>query len=99
MAFRACGIDLRNGKQELVQSRLGKKIRQGHFSSFQDYYRHVVADRTGEELIALLDALTTNFTSFLREASHFEFLRKSIVPGLTGPIRIWSAGCSTGEEP
>jgi chemotaxis protein methyltransferase CheR len=47
----------------------------------------------------LLDALTTNFTSFLREPAHFEFLRKSILPNLEGPIRIWSAGCSTGEEP
>ena len=50
-------------------------------------------------MIALLDALTTNFTSFLREATHFDFLRKTIAPALTGPIRIWSAACSTGEEP
>jgi chemotaxis protein methyltransferase CheR len=99
LAFRTCGIDLKNGKQELVQARLGKKIRQGKFSSFKQYYEHVVADTTGEELIDLLDALTTNFTSFLREAAHFDFLRKTIVPGINGPIRIWSAACSTGEEP
>lgn len=99
LAYRTCGIDLKNGKQELVQSRLGKKIRQGKFESFKQYYDHVVADRTGEELIALLDALTTNFTSFLREAAHFDFLRKTIVPCLNGQIRIWSAACSTGEEP
>ena len=89
LAYRTCGIDLKNGKQELVQARLGKKIRQGKFGSFKEYYEHVVADRTGEELIALLDALTTNFTSFLREAVHFDFLRKTIVPGLPGQIRIW----------
>jgi len=99
LAYRTCGIDLKSGKEELVQARLGKKIRQGKFGSFKEYYEHVVADRTGEELIALLDALTTNFTSFLREAGHFDFLRKTIAPGLKGPIRIWSAACSTGEEP
>jgi chemotaxis protein methyltransferase CheR len=99
LAYRTCGIDLRQGKESLVQARLGKKIREGHYASFQQYYKHVVADRTGAELIDLLDALTTNFTSFLREPAHFEFLRESILPSLTGPIRIWSAGCSSGEEP
>jgi chemotaxis protein methyltransferase CheR len=99
LAWRTCGIDLKKGKRELIQARLGGKIRQGKFDSFKQYYEHVVADTTGEELIALLDALTTNFTSFLREAAHFDFLRKTIVPGLNGRIRIWSAACSTGEEP
>jgi chemotaxis protein methyltransferase CheR len=99
LAYRTCGIDLRQGKESLVQARLGKKIREGNYASFQQYYQHVVADRTGAELIDLLDALTTNFTSFLREPAHFEFLRKSILTGLNGPIRIWSAGCSSGEEP
>src|SRR5436309_14149916 len=74
LAYRTCGIDLTNGKQELVQARMGKKIRQGKFESFRQYYEHVAADTTGEELIALLDALTTNFTSFFREAAHFDFL-------------------------
>jgi chemotaxis protein methyltransferase CheR len=99
LAHRTCGIDLRNGKQQLVQARLGKKIRQGNFGSFNEYYNHVLADGSGQELIALLDALTTNFTSFLREPAHFEFLRKTIVPAIQGPIRIWCAASSTGEEP
>jgi chemotaxis protein methyltransferase CheR len=99
LAFQTSGIDLRNGKQELVQARVGKKIRQGQFGSFKEYYRHVENDQTGKELSALLDALTTNFTSFLREATHFDLLRKAILPGIGGPIRIWSAACSTGEEP
>ena len=51
---------------------------------FKDYYDHVIADTTGEELIALLDALTTNFTSFLREPAHFDLLRKTIVPRASG---------------
>ena len=54
LAFRTCGIDLKNGKQELVQARLGNKMRQGKFSSFKAYYQHVVADTSGEELIAML---------------------------------------------
>lgn len=99
LAYRTCGIDLRKGKKELVQARLGRKIRQGQFGSFKQYYDHVVTDTTGEELIALLDALTTNFTSFLREPAHFDFLRRTIAPGLKDQIRIWSAACSTGEEP
>ena len=99
LAYRTCGIDLRKGKKELIQARLGKKIREGNHASFRQYYDHVTADRTGEELLALLDALTTNFTSFLREPVHFDFLRRHIVPSITGPIRIWSAACSTGEEP
>lgn len=99
LAFQNTGIDLRSGKQELVQARIGKKIRQGQFSSFKEYYQHVENDDTGNELMALLDALTTNFTSFLREVAHFDLLRKTILPDIGGPIRIWSAACSTGEEP
>ena len=99
LAFETAGIDLRNGKRELVQARVGKKIREGRFGSFQEYYQHVESDRTGQGLIALLDALTTNFTSFLREPVHFELLRKKILPGITGQIRVWSSACSSGEEP
>jgi chemotaxis protein methyltransferase CheR len=99
LAHSSCGIDLSKGKKELIQARLGRKIRQGNFASFRQYYDHVTADRTGEELLALVDALTTNFTSFLREPVHFDFLRRHIVRSLHGPIRIWSAACSTGEEP
>ncbi len=99
LAWRTCGIDLKNGKRELVQARLSKKVRQGGFSSFKDYYDHVAADTTGAALIGLVDALTTNFTSFLREPAHFDLLRKTIIPGIRGQIRIWSAACSTGEEP
>jgi len=54
LVYGVCGIDLKNGKQQLVQARLGKLIRQGKFGSFAAYYRHVVADRTGEELIGML---------------------------------------------
>jgi chemotaxis protein methyltransferase CheR len=101
LAYEKFGLDLRNGKETLVSARLGKKIRELNFRSFQEYYHHVLEDRTGEALIALIDALTTNHTSFFREPAHFEFLRQTILPGLRerDRIAIWSAACSTGEEP
>ena len=57
-------------------------------------------DRTGKSLLAMIDALATNHTSFLREPDHFEFLREQVVPamGARDPIEVWSAACSTGEE-
>jgi chemotaxis protein methyltransferase CheR len=66
-----------------------------------DYLRFLRTDANGEELARLIDELTTNFTSFRREPAHFELLRTRVLPGLkpTSPIRIWSAGCSSGEEP
>jgi chemotaxis protein methyltransferase CheR len=101
LAYDKAGLDLRDGKQTLVSARLGKKLRELRLGSFQEYYRHVTDDRSGEALTALIDALTTNHTSFFRESAHFDFLRKSILPGLRQRERIalWSAACSTGEEP
>jgi len=101
LARQKFGLNLRPGKEDLVSARLGRKLREGRFASFQAYYDHVVGDRTGGELIALIDALTTNHTSFLREAAHFEFLMKEILPKLRDrrQIRIWCAAAATGEEP
>lgn len=101
LAYDKFGLDLRDGKQTLVSARLGKKIRELNFGSFQEYYQHVLGDRTGEALITLIDALTTNHTSFFRESAHFDFLRQTILPNLRQRerISIWSAACSTGEEP
>src|SRR5262249_25169197 len=101
LAYDKFGLDLRDGKQTLVAARLGKKMRELHIGSFEDYYKHVQTDGTGEALISLIDALTTNHTSFFREPAHFDFLRQTILPGLRARdrIAIWSAACSTGEEP
>jgi len=101
LAYDKFGLDLRTGKETLVSARLGKKIRQLNFRSFQEYYRYVTEDRTGEALTAPIDALTTNHTSFFRESAHFKFLRQTILPGLRerNRIAVWSAACSTGEEP
>jgi len=101
LAYDKFGLDLHEGKETLVSTRLSKKIRELNFRSFQEYYRHVQEDSTGEALASLIDALTTNHTSFFRESAHFDFLRQTILPGLRDRDRlsIWSAACSSGEEP
>jgi chemotaxis protein methyltransferase CheR len=100
LAHSTFGLDLKPGKQELVSSRLGKLVRARGFRTFHDYYEAIVADRTGESLAQMVDALTTNHTAFLREPDHFEFLRRDVLPQLAARdgIDIWSAACSTGEE-
>ncbi|WP_371375822.1 protein-glutamate O-methyltransferase CheR [Sporomusa aerivorans] len=102
--YRYCGIKLGQGKKTLILGRLGNKLKKNGFTSFSDYYDYVVADRTGGETAALIDAITTNHTYFMREAEHFEYFVKVVLPFLTKTlrekdIRIWSAGCSTGNEP
>jgi len=100
LAHRLFGLDLKHGKEELVSARLGKMMRRYGFNSFGSYYDHVVRDSSGEALIEMIDALTTNHTSFLREPAHFEFLEEVVRSDFPGvPLRIWSAACSTGEEP
>lgn len=101
LAYKTFGLDLKEGKEQLVSSRLSKLIASLNFRSFHDYYDHVVADKTGEALLAMVDALTTNHTSFLREPAHIEFLCEHILPELAqrDRVRIWCAASSTGEEP
>lgn len=101
LAYDTFGLDLRAGKENLVAARLGKYMRASGCRTFDEYYRQVTEDSTGESLIKLIDALTTNHTSFFREPGHFDFLRKTIKSEWAGraSIEIWSAACSTGEEP
>ncbi len=101
LAYEKFGLQLKPEKYELVTARLGKKVRAAGCRSFQEYYQRVVDDRTGEALIELIDALATNFTNFLREPAHFEFLLKEVLPECAARDRlaIWSTACSTGEEP
>ncbi|HMC63016.1 MAG TPA: protein-glutamate O-methyltransferase CheR [Candidatus Solibacter sp.] len=100
LAYRTFGLDLKPGKEELVSARLGRLVRGGGFRSFQDYYRHVLGEPSGQALVAMVDALATNHTSFLREPDHFDFLCKELAPGLSKreSVDIWCAACSTGEE-
>jgi chemotaxis protein methyltransferase CheR len=102
LLHNTCGIKLAQGKESLVKSRLMRRIRVLGCSGFDEYLDHLENDPANGERIALIDALTTNKTSFFREHAHFAFMRERILPPLfseKSSLRIWSAGCSTGEEP
>jgi chemotaxis protein methyltransferase CheR len=102
IVYKFSGIRLTSGKEELVRSRLAKRLRDLGINSFRAYLRYIREDQTEQELRLMIDSLTTNKTSFFRENQHFEYMRDQILPKLkergTG-TRIWSAGCSSGEEP
>ena len=103
LVHQRSGIALRPEKQQLVCSRLSRRLRELDLRTFDQYYELVMQDAQGVELEQLLNAITTNKTSFFREAHHFEELRSRVVAKVvasgTRRLRVWSAGCSTGEEP
>jgi chemotaxis protein methyltransferase CheR len=102
LLYELSGINLHPGKENLVRNQLSKRMRALGLRTFREYFRYVEEDQTGRELSELVDALSTNKTSFFREPVHFEFLRDSALPELRQknlPLRFWSAGCSSGEEP
>ena len=103
IVYETSGITLHAGKRALVSARLQKRLRQTGVTSFRDYLQLLQRDVSGEELTAMVDAITTNHTSFYREPQHFEFLAQTVLPplrerSLIKPILGWSAACSTGEE-
>jgi chemotaxis protein methyltransferase CheR len=95
------GLDLKPGKEALICARLGKRLQTLGLATIGEYLEHVKRDKTGAELSVFIDSLATNYTSFLREPEHFRLLREAILPQIEGrhAVRIWSAGCSSGEEP
>lgn len=102
IAYDAAGIRLGAGKQALVDARVSRRLRSLGIDSAQEYLTFMQADNSGKELASFLDAITTNFTSFLREPSHFEFLSKWLkeeLPAHQGTFRLWCAAAATGEEP
>jgi chemotaxis protein methyltransferase CheR len=107
LVYGRFGIHLSSQKKTLIVERLQKTIRVGNFTSFRDYYDHVIADRSGKELLNLVDKISTNHTMFFREQDHFTYMQSTLLPRLLETerrsgrkfIRIWSAGCSSGEEP
>lgn len=103
LIYGACGIHLVPAKKTMVELRLRKRLQALQIMSFREY-REYVTGRGGErELTAMIDLITTNKTDFFREPGHFEFLTRVALPSLSAgqgrPLRVWSAGCSTGEEP
>jgi len=97
------GIVLSESKRDMVYSRLTRRIRALNLDSYKIYCDRL-RDGDESELIAFTNAITTNLTSFFREPHHFEFLKNKLLPDIkknkvSRKLRIWSAGCSSGEEP
>jgi len=98
------GINLSDQKRELVYGRLARRLRALQLKSFAEY-RELLSQDGGREIAELCNAITTNLTAFFREPHHFDYLRDQVLlplagdPGADRRLRIWSAGCSTGEEP
>lgn len=98
------GINLKEEKMALVTGRLHSILTQHSFKSFSEYFDYVISDKTGEAAVTLINKLTTNHTYFMRESEHFNYLKNKVLPYLSSTVknrdlRIWSAGCSSGEEP
>jgi len=104
LVYNACGIVLGDHKREMVYSRLARRIRALKLNDFKAYLTYLDTHKD-QEFDAFINAITTNLTSFFREVHHFEFIKSELIPNLikankdTKRVRIWSAGCSTGEEP
>lgn len=97
------GINLGDEKKSLVFSRLRSVLAELKFDNFSDYYKYLINDKTGRAAITFIDKLTTNHTYFMREVEHFYYFRDTVLPYLEENVkdkdlRIWCAGCSSGEE-
>lgn len=100
-------INLGADKKELVSARLGKRLRATGLATITDYCRHLQGPMAGDELPNLIDVISTNHTYFFRENAHFDFLGQTILPELMAKrttarwpkLNLWSAACSSGEEP
>lgn len=101
LIYRIAGISMSPAKKPLISGRLVKRLRQHGLSRYEDYFRLITSPQGKEELQEAVDALTTNETHFFREPKHFDFLRRQVVPARQPGrgLRIWSAACSSGEEP
>ena len=102
LAYDRAGIAIKPGKEALVTSRISKRMRVLDISSPEAYLKLLQRDKSGEEVMEFLDAITTNFTSFNREADHFEVLHNVMSNWLNAGqerFRLWCAASSSGEEP
>lgn len=103
LIYERSRIRLHDGKQSLIRARLGKRMRHHGFETLTEYCTFLQTQADEEEMTHVVDALTTNYTAFLREKDHFEFLIQHALPGLLPSgqkqFKLWSAACATGEEP
>ena len=107
LVYQKSGIALTELKHELLRARMGKRMRALKLNSVKEYYAVIQNDESGLELERLVDVVTTNKTDFFRESKHYEHLIDEVVPAYRAsasarqgqPLRIWSAACSSGEEP
>jgi chemotaxis protein methyltransferase CheR len=108
MIYAKCGIHLKPHKKNMLEARLRKRLRRLGIETFAEYADFVFSDEGhAVELVPLIDEVTTNKTDFFREKTHFDFLLGGGIEDLTQrygagtdrPLRVWSAGCSSGEEP
>ena len=100
--YDASGITLGESKESLVSARISKRLRALNLQTPAQYLEYVQADSDGGELVELLDAISTNVTSFYREADHFIFMDRVVRKWLAAGqrrIRMWCAAASSGEEP
>ena len=91
-------------KRTLIESRLNNYLMAGGFGDYTSFLEYALNDQTGEQLNQILNRLTTNYSYFMREWDHFQYFKDKVLGELTPGIkdrdfRIWSAGCSTGQEP
>jgi chemotaxis protein methyltransferase CheR len=99
LIYNRAGISLADSKQEMVYSRIARRLRATGIVSFSTYLDELEAGRLGDEWESFTNALTTNLTSFFREAHHFPLLTEHLKRLAGGPITIWCSASSTGEEP
>ncbi|CAM2829022.1 CheR family methyltransferase [Rariglobus hedericola] len=96
-------INLGADKKELVSARLGKRLRATNLTTITDYCRYLQGPKASDEISHLIDVISTNHTYFFRENAHFDFLTQTVLPEFMKArlprINIWSAACSSGEEP
>jgi len=103
LAFLQSGIVISESKRDMLYGRVMKRIRHLRLNGFSDYCQ-LLADNNSGELSEFINAITTNLTAFFRENHHFDFLQQVVLPDFKRhnpdkKLRIWSAGCSTGQEP
>lgn len=102
IVYEHSGIALGSGKEALVSARVGKRLRALDIPDFKGYLNYLEQDGSGDEIVQLLDAISTNVTHFFRESVHFDFVMDAVrawAAAGQSRFRFWSAACSTGEEP